>query len=124
MSLRGFRLRTCRRVSRVRARNRDELDDRMAAHSWRVTPPHPPPELEENSPRYVALDFELKHADGRTSFPLVLVYWCPQTSSTQLSTLYTSALSNLAVQADIGRVVDMRDGVLDGELLQKKLGGA
>lgn len=80
------------------------------------------PELEENSPRYVALDFQLNHADGRVSFPLVLVYWCPQTSSTQLSTLYTSALSNLAVQADIGRVVDMRDGVLDRDVLEKRLG--
>ncbi|CAO1631073.1 unnamed protein product [Sympodiomycopsis kandeliae] len=79
-------------------------------------------ELEENSPRYVILDYELKHKDGRVSYPLVLVYWCPQTSSTQLSTLYTSALSNLSVQADIGKVVDMREGVLDQEDLEKKLG--
>lgn len=81
---------------------------------------HAHTELEENSPRYVALDYELTHPDGRVSYPLVLVYWCPQTSSTQLSTLYTSALSNLAVQADIGKVVDMREGVFDREALQRR----
>lgn len=46
-------------------------------------------ELPENSPRFVVLSYELHHRDGRTSFPLVLVYWAPQTSSMELSTLYT-----------------------------------
>ena len=47
------------------------------------------PELPENSPRFVVLSYELNHNDGRTSFPLILIYWAPQTSSMELSTLYT-----------------------------------
>jgi hypothetical protein len=51
-----------------------------------------PPELPENSPRYVVLSYELKHRDGRTSFPLVLVNWSPSSSETGLLTLHASAL--------------------------------
>lgn len=46
-------------------------------------------ELPENSPRFIVLSYELHHKDGRTSFPLVLIYWAPQTSSMELKTLYT-----------------------------------
>lgn len=49
-------------------------------------------ELPENSPRYVVLSYELKHDDGRTSFPMVLVNWCPVTAEMGLSTLHASAL--------------------------------
>ncbi|UZJ51671.1 hypothetical protein CBS101457_000991 [Exobasidium rhododendri] len=79
-------------------------------------------ELPENSPRFVLLSYELKHRDGRTSFPLVLIYWAPQTSSMDLSTLYTSALQNFSVRADVGKVLDIREGELDKETLDKRLG--
>lgn len=79
-------------------------------------------ELPENTPRYVLLSYRLAHNDGRVSFPLVLVYWAPQTSSTEMSTLYTSALSALSVKADVGKVVDMRDGTLDRKALEGRLG--
>lgn len=49
------------------------------------------PELPENSPRYVVLSYELKHRDGRTSFPLVLVNWAPSSSEMKLMTLHASA---------------------------------
>lgn len=48
-------------------------------------------ELPENAPRYVLLSYELKHKDGRTSFPLVLVNWAPSGSETSLLTLHASA---------------------------------
>jgi hypothetical protein len=81
-------------------------------------------ELPENSPRFVILSYELNHRDGRTSFPLVLVYWAPQTSSMDLKTLYTSALQNFSVKADIsGKVVDVRDEAeFDKQTLDKRLG--
>ncbi|ELU43862.1 cofilin/tropomyosin-type actin-binding domain-containing protein [Rhizoctonia solani AG-1 IA] len=49
-------------------------------------------ELPDASPRYVVLSYELKHDDGRTSFPLVLINWTPQGSETGLMTLHASAL--------------------------------
>lgn len=51
-------------------------------------------ELPENSPRYIILSYELRHKDGRVSFPLVLIYWAPQTSSMELSTLYTRCVNS------------------------------
>ncbi|KDN37815.1 glia maturation factor beta [Tilletiaria anomala UBC 951] len=83
-------------------------------------------ELPENSPRFIVLSYKLEHKDGRVSFPLVLVNWQPTTSPVDLSTLYASALSNFAVQADVGKVVDVRDGVegFTKEFLDERLGAA
>jgi hypothetical protein len=40
----------------------------------------------------------------------------------ELSTLYASALSNFSVHADVGRVIDIRDGELSREVLDERLG--
>jgi hypothetical protein len=55
-------------------------------------------ELPENSPRFIILSYELKHRDGRTSFPLILVNWAPTTSSTDLLTLHASAFLDFQTQ--------------------------
>jgi hypothetical protein len=100
------------------------------------------PELPENSPRYVVLSYELNHKDGRKSFPLVLVNWAPTTSEIGMLTLHASALINfqttvrlpilllshilhlLHLQADVSKVLEVRDGpegltkdVIDTKLL-------
>lgn len=49
-------------------------------------------ELPDASPRYIVLSYELKHSDGRTSFPLVMINWTPIGSETGLLTLHASAL--------------------------------
>jgi len=67
-------------------------------------------ELPENSPRYVVLSYELKHKDGRVSFPLVLINWSPTTSETGMLTLHASALINFQTAADVSKVIEMRDG--------------
>ncbi|KAH0827046.1 hypothetical protein J3R83DRAFT_4729 [Lanmaoa asiatica] len=81
-------------------------------------------ELPENSPRYVVLSYELKHRDGRTSFPLVLVNWAPSSSETKLMTLHASAFLDFQNVADISKVIDIYDGaegltkdVIDAKLL-------
>lgn len=79
-------------------------------------------ELPEHSPRFVLLTYEMRHEDGRTSYPLVLVYWAPATASMELSTLYTSALPTISAHADIGKVIDVRDGTLSVDMLQERLG--
>lgn len=48
-------------------------------------------ELPENAPRYIVLSYELKHEDGRTSFPLVLINWAPRSAEMGLLTLHASA---------------------------------
>jgi len=67
-------------------------------------------ELPENSPRYVVLSYELKHNDGRTSFPLVLINWSPTTSETGMLTLHASALLNFQTTADVSKVIEIREG--------------
>ncbi|KAF9469429.1 glia maturation factor beta [Collybia nuda] len=67
-------------------------------------------ELPENSPRYVLLSYELSHADGRKSSPLVLINWAPTTSEIGLLTLHASALLNFQNTADVSKVIEVREG--------------
>ncbi|KAI0062300.1 maturation factor [Artomyces pyxidatus] len=80
-------------------------------------------ELPVSSPRYVVLSYELKHADGRVSFPLILVNWAPIGCETSLLTLHASALLDFQTTADIGKVLEVRDGAegLTNESLDAKL---
>ncbi|KAF8163649.1 hypothetical protein B0H34DRAFT_696261 [Crassisporium funariophilum] len=82
-------------------------------------------ELPENSPRYVVLSYELKHKDGRTSFPLVLLNWAPSSSETGMLTLHASALINFQNTADVSKVIEIRDGPegLSKEEIDSKLLG-
>ncbi|KAG9318824.1 hypothetical protein JVU11DRAFT_927 [Chiua virens] len=80
-------------------------------------------ELPENTPRFVVLSYELKHQDGRTSFPLVLINWAPSSSEITLMTLYASAFINFQNAADISKVIEARDGVesLTQDVINAKL---
>jgi len=87
-----------------------------------ITPEELVEELPEHSPRFVLVSYEMKHADGRISNPLVLVYWAPESTSMELSTLYTSALPTFCAHADVGKVIDIRDGNITTEYLNERLG--
>lgn len=52
------------------------------------------PELPENSPRYIVLSYELNFSDGRTSYPLVLINWAPESSEIGMMTLHATALQD------------------------------
>ncbi|KAL7420335.1 hypothetical protein Q5752_005305 [Cryptotrichosporon argae] len=67
-------------------------------------------ELPENSPRYVVLSHELKHPDGRISYPLILINWAPSGSPTDLMTLHASSLSYFQQTAEVAKVLEVRDG--------------
>lgn len=41
-------------------------------------------ELPESIPRYIILSYELKHDDGRVSFPLVFLFYCPVGANNQM----------------------------------------
>ncbi|CAL1705195.1 unnamed protein product [Somion occarium] len=80
-------------------------------------------ELPENAPRYIVLSYELKHDDGRTSFPLVLINWAPRSSEMSLLTLHASAFLDFQATADVSKVIEVRDGaesltkdIIDGQL--------
>lgn len=74
-------------------------------------------ELPENSPRFVVISHELNHADGRKSFPLVLINWAPTSSEMGMLTLHASAFLDFQATADVSKVIEIRDG--PEELTQK-----
>ncbi|KLT39482.1 glia maturation factor beta [Cutaneotrichosporon oleaginosum] len=67
-------------------------------------------ELPENSPRLVLLSHELKHKDGRVSYPLLLINWMPSTAPTDLMTLQASSLSYFQQTAEVAKILEVRDG--------------
>ncbi|KAG0290080.1 hypothetical protein BGZ98_003593 [Dissophora globulifera] len=78
--------------------------------------------LPENTPRYVVLSYELKHNDGRLSYPLVFLYYSPNGAKPDLSMLYASAKTFFENTVKIGKVLDIQDSdVLTDEWLSSKL---
>ncbi|KAJ2714827.1 hypothetical protein H4R19_001528 [Coemansia spiralis] len=53
-------------------------------------------ELPEDSPRYVVLSYRHTHADGHVSYPLVFIYYKPETAATRSLMLYASTLQLFA----------------------------
>lgn len=47
-------------------------------------------ELPESAPRYIAYSYKWVHDDGRVSFPLVFIFYCPKGINTKLNILYAS----------------------------------
>jgi len=80
-------------------------------------------ELPSQSPRFVVLSYELKHNDGRVSYPLVVINWTPTGCETGLMTLHASATILFQNVADVQRVLEVRDGAegLTKEILEAKL---
>ncbi|KAG0202133.1 hypothetical protein BGX28_005275 [Mortierella sp. GBA30] len=78
--------------------------------------------LPENTPRYVVLSFELKHDDGRVSYPLVFIYYSPKGAKPELNMLYASAKTHFQNKIGLGKVFDIDDAeALTEEWLRSKL---
>ncbi|KAF9916635.1 hypothetical protein FBU30_001240 [Linnemannia zychae] len=78
--------------------------------------------LPENTPRYVVLSFELKHDDGRLSYPLVFLYYSPKGVKPELNMLYASAKTYFQNKANLGKVFDLQDAEdLTDDWLRSKL---
>ncbi|KAF9570223.1 hypothetical protein EC968_002102 [Mortierella alpina] len=65
--------------------------------------------LPENTPRYVVVSYELKHDDGRVSYPLVFIYYSPKGVKPELNMLYASAKTHFQNKIGLGKVFDLRD---------------
>ncbi|KAF9079413.1 hypothetical protein BGX29_003719 [Mortierella sp. GBA35] len=78
--------------------------------------------LPENTPRYVVLSYELKHNDGRLSYPLVFLYYSPKGVKPELNMLYASAKTYFQNTVGLGKVFDLQDSEsLDDSWLSAKL---
>ncbi|KAJ3149531.1 DNA topoisomerase 1 [Geranomyces michiganensis] len=66
--------------------------------------------LPDTTPRFLVVSFELKHKDGRISYPLFGLYYNPGGSSTANRMLYASTKHYFYQQTDItGKIFDLED---------------
>lgn len=61
-------------------------------------------DLPEATPRYIAYSYKRVHPDGRLSFPLVFIFYCPPGISTSLNILYSSTKTLLVNELHISKV--------------------
>ncbi|KAF8350479.1 hypothetical protein F5887DRAFT_1069493 [Amanita rubescens] len=66
-------------------------------------------ELPENAPRFILLSRPVSYADGRKSYPIVLLNWVPS-CEIGMMTLHASALLGFQNAADVMRVIEFREG--------------
>ncbi|KAJ1643250.1 hypothetical protein J3B02_005537 [Coemansia erecta] len=67
-------------------------------------------ELPDDTPRYIVMSYKKVHEDERVSYPLVFIYYCPETASPSMRMLYASTQQLFEKQNDLGK----------SRLLQKK----
>lgn len=65
-------------------------------------------DLPESNPRYLVISYKLNHKDGRVSFPMAGIYYCPAGASTINKMTYASA-SNVVFQEAGIKVFDLVD---------------
>jgi len=78
--------------------------------------------LPESAPRYLAYSYKYSHPDGRVSFPLVFIYYCPREINPTLSMLYSSTKTRLMNATQITKTFDIQEAdSLTEEWLKEKL---
>eukprot|EP01089_Gocevia_fonbrunei_P009557 TRINITY_DN21899_c0_g1_i1.p1 TRINITY_DN21899_c0_g1~~TRINITY_DN21899_c0_g1_i1.p1 ORF type:complete len:141 (+),score=29.17 TRINITY_DN21899_c0_g1_i1:89-511(+) len=94
-----------------------EVDDVIEADIGDVSA-----DLPESVPRYIVYNYKWIHADGRVSYPLMFIFYCPPGISTNLNMLYSSTKTLLSNELKLTKIFDVRDAEeLDDKWLQGKL---
>ncbi|PVU88415.1 hypothetical protein BB559_002411 [Furculomyces boomerangus] len=79
-------------------------------------------ELPDDSPRYLTLSYKMITGDGRASYPLVFIYYCPPTTSPELAMLYASSQQIFQNRLNLGKVYMLHESEeLTEEWLNEKL---
>ncbi|KAJ1955683.1 glia maturation factor beta [Linderina pennispora] len=66
-------------------------------------------ELPDDEPRYVVISYKYEYSDGRVSYPLIYVYYCPETTAPMAAMLYASTQQLLEKEAQLGKVYLLRN---------------
>eukprot|EP01088_Endostelium_zonatum_P010779 TRINITY_DN2437_c0_g1_i2.p1 TRINITY_DN2437_c0_g1~~TRINITY_DN2437_c0_g1_i2.p1 ORF type:complete len:109 (-),score=23.44 TRINITY_DN2437_c0_g1_i2:113-439(-) len=66
-------------------------------------------DLPEFAPRFLAYNYKWLHDDGRISYPLMFIFYCPEGISTQLNMLYSSTKTILVNELKFSKVFEVRD---------------
>eukprot|EP01122_Echinamoeba_exundans_P008528 TRINITY_DN2843_c0_g2_i1.p2 TRINITY_DN2843_c0_g2~~TRINITY_DN2843_c0_g2_i1.p2 ORF type:complete len:138 (+),score=32.10 TRINITY_DN2843_c0_g2_i1:70-483(+) len=95
-----------------------EVEDELDETSWEELVDG----LPDSGPRFVAYSAEYVWDDGRKSYPLFFLYWCPYSVAVVDGTLYASTKTRLCTALSINKIFDARDkDELSYEWLSNKL---
>eukprot|EP01116_Phalansterium_solitarium_P014404 TRINITY_DN32052_c0_g1_i1.p2 TRINITY_DN32052_c0_g1~~TRINITY_DN32052_c0_g1_i1.p2 ORF type:complete len:139 (+),score=39.50 TRINITY_DN32052_c0_g1_i1:154-570(+) len=80
-------------------------------------------ELPPSAPRYIAYSYKHVHKDGRCSYPLVFIFYCPNQINPTLAMLYSSTKTKVVGRLQISKIFDVHDQeALTEQWLIQKLG--
>jgi len=78
--------------------------------------------LPDSAPRYILYSYLHKHADGRTSLPLVFIFYCPRDINPALNIMYASTKTRLINDLQVMKTFDVQTSDdLTEEWLKTKL---
>ena len=66
-------------------------------------------ELPESAPRFIAYSYKYTHDDGRVSYPLVFIFYCPPGINPALNMMYASTKQRLSNALEIMKIFDVRN---------------
>jgi len=66
-------------------------------------------ELPECQPRYLVYSHVYNHADGRVTYPLCFVYYCPRGCKPDQLMRYAGSRGSIEAASDIRKVFELRD---------------
>ncbi|XGW13677.1 hypothetical protein V3C99_000192 [Haemonchus contortus] len=79
-------------------------------------------ELPQQQPRFLLISYTLHHSDGRTSYPMCLVFYSPDGCSPELQMMYAGSRNNLVKECELTKNFEIRDAEeLTKEYLDSKL---
>ncbi|KAK0419591.1 hypothetical protein QR680_014223 [Steinernema hermaphroditum] len=78
--------------------------------------------LPSQQPRYILLSYQLKHSDGRVSYPMCLVFYSPTGCHPEQQMLYAGSRNSLVQECELTKNFEIRDlDDLTEEYLDSKL---
>mmetsp|Transcript_13754 Transcript_13754/g.39127 ORF Transcript_13754/g.39127 Transcript_13754/m.39127 type:complete len:141 (+) Transcript_13754:40-462(+) len=79
-------------------------------------------EMPDTVPRFVVYSYKYTWDDGRVSYPLFMIFWCPPGINNVLNMLYASTKPPLVQKLGVTKVFDIRNpDDFNEEWLKKKL---
>eukprot|EP01112_Ceratiomyxa_fruticulosa_P011684 TRINITY_DN3195_c0_g1_i1.p1 TRINITY_DN3195_c0_g1~~TRINITY_DN3195_c0_g1_i1.p1 ORF type:complete len:139 (+),score=18.14 TRINITY_DN3195_c0_g1_i1:178-594(+) len=66
-------------------------------------------ELPDSSPRYIIYSFKYTRPDGRMSYPIVFIFYCPREIQPNIAMLYTSTKQNVIQKLEILKTWDAQE---------------
>eukprot|EP01113_Clastostelium_recurvatum_P046407 TRINITY_DN812_c0_g1_i2.p1 TRINITY_DN812_c0_g1~~TRINITY_DN812_c0_g1_i2.p1 ORF type:complete len:155 (+),score=36.95 TRINITY_DN812_c0_g1_i2:50-466(+) len=79
-------------------------------------------QLPEAAPRYIIYSYKQARDDGRVSYPIVFIFYCPRGISPELAMLASSSKTNITNRLDISKSFDLQEAeTLTTDWLKEKL---